>query len=526
MVRAALVLGLVACGGEARDTSRDSEDPTWRSALYPEGWTPGLRDAQGRSLPDFSYAGYAYGEAPPRVNGPIADVLEFGADPGGEQDSTTAIQAAIDSLDGGGVVRVPEGLYRVDGALFVERSGVVVRGDGPTRTRLAGTRSEGLTDRAMMTVRGALRYGDEHLLTLDGAAHDQQVRVRDPAGLEVGQHVAIGWVITPEFVEEHGMTDTWRVFNDTWRPFFRRTVVEIQPSSGTITLDVPLRYPTKTRDGASLRVERGIIEGVGVEDLALSTAIEWGDAWRFDRSHALLLAGVSDGWVRNVHSFMSPFPSNGRDRHLQSGGVKVVDSKRVTLTGLDLRLAQNRGPGGNGYLVEISRSSEVLTRDSVAEAGRHNFIQNWDFGTSGCVWLRVRSADGRAMTASNSPIGPVGFSEYHHSLAMANLVDSSQIDDGWAAVNRGGYSSGAGHSATESVVWNVHGAGLIRSFQYGHGYVIGTEGVDVQVDLDTPDPFGATHGTAPEDWIEGLDRGADLLPRSLYEDQRIRRLGR
>lgn len=40
-----------------------------------------------------------------------------------------------------------------------------------------------------------------------------------------------------------------------------------------------------------------------------------------------------------------------------------------------------------------------------------------------------------------------------------------------------------------------------------------------------PEP-GADAGTLPEDWTEGLDAGESLVPRSLYEDMRRRRLGR
>ncbi|OBZ14943.1 hypothetical protein A8L34_13765 [Bacillus sp. FJAT-27264] len=39
-----------------------SAGPPWRSSLYPENWTPGYTDAQGRFLQDFSYAGYWRGE--------------------------------------------------------------------------------------------------------------------------------------------------------------------------------------------------------------------------------------------------------------------------------------------------------------------------------------------------------------------------------------------------------------------------------------------------------------------------------
>ena len=158
--------------------------------------------------------------------------------------------------------------------------------------------------------------------------------------------------------------------------------------------------------------------------------------------------------------------------------------------------------------------------------GRHNFIQNWDFGTSGCVFVRTTSRDGRAMIGATSPVGGVGYSEFHHALAMANLIDDSDVDDGWAAVNRGSFSSGAGHTATESVFWNLRGEGGVRSFQHGFGYVIGTSGLRVETALDTLDLFGAPEGTAPEDWTEGLDLAEELTPRSLYEDQRARRLAR
>ena len=519
--------GLVLCGcaGGVADDTGDTAESGWRSALYPEAWTPGFADPEGRAIQDFSYAGYRYGDEPGGPTGPIEDVTARGADPTGAVDSTAAFQAAIDALVDGGVVWIPEGTYRLDGFLTVARSGVVLRGAG-AGSRLAFTRVEGVSDRGMITLQGAVRHVDDRPLVVDGRPFDTSVRLASTDGLGVGQAVAVGWTITPEFVEAHGMTGTWEVGAGEWRPFFRRTIVAIEPSSGTVTLDVPLRYPTLRRDGASLRVETGHLDEVGVEHLAVSTAVEWFAAWASTRTHAILLRGVRDGYVRGITTFENPFAENTRERHLRSGGVKVLDSARVTLADLDLRLAQHRGEGGNGYLVEISRSNEVLVRDAVAVGGRHNFIQNWDFGTSGCVFVRTTSRDGRAMIGATSPVGGVGYSEFHHALAMANLIDDSDVDDGWAAVNRGSFSSGAGHTATESVFWNLRGEGVVRSFQHGFGYVIGTSGLRVETALDTLDLFGAPEGTAPEDWTEGLDLAEELTPRSLYEDQRARRLAR
>ena len=202
----------------------------------------------------------------------------------------------------------------------------------------------------------------------------------------------------------------------------------------------------------------------------------------------------------------------------------MLDSKRVTVADCVMQLAQNRGGGGNGYLFEVSRSSDVLFRDDVGRGGRHNFIQNWDFGTSGVVWLRTTSEDGESLT-SRGGFGTVGASEFHHSLAMANLIDSSSTHDAWKAVNRRTFSSGAGHTATGSVFWNLDGQGTVTSMQYGLGYVIGTgPELSVVTGLDQGGLFAEASGTAPEDWTEGLGRAAELAPDSLFEDQLERRL--
>lgn len=517
---------MVACTGGDAPTDETDVGAGWRSALYPAAWAPSFTDPDGRFLHDVSYAGYRHGEALPQIDGPVFDVVEAGADPTGSTDSTAAIQGAIDRAKGGGVVWLTEGTYRVDGLLEVASDGVVIRGAGADRTRVSFTRTQGMTGRAHLTFRGALTYGEDRLLAEDGLARSHAVRLTDTDGVQVGQDVVIGWVISDAFVEDHRMTGTWQAFNGSWRPFFRRRVVDID--GDVVTLDVPLRYPARLRDSASLRVETGHLREVGLEDLSVSTKAPWFEAWAQDRSHAVDLVGVADAWVRGLGSFdhgLVDEPERG-ERHLQSGGLRVLDSKSVTIADSRLALSQNRGGGGNGYLFEISRSNEILTRDTEAIGGRHNFIQNWDFGTSGCVWLRTVSRDGFAATSASSGFGQVGVSEFHHSLAMANLIDDSVVDDGWAAVNRRHYSSGAGHAATETVFWNLRGTGEIRSFQAGFGYVIGTDGLEVRADLQDLDPFRWSEGTEPADWVEGVDAGNSLEPLSLYEDMRQRRLDR
>ncbi|TNF25539.1 MAG: hypothetical protein EP329_22965 [Deltaproteobacteria bacterium] len=513
----------------------------WRSRLYPEGWTPGYAPEPGAFLQDYSWAGYRNGGV--TLGQAVAErVVEVVADPSGGEDATAALQAAIDEVAaaGGGVVQLPAGRYRVDGTVLIGASGVVLRGAGPTSTQLWFTRHEGMSYKSHVTFRGATTGGEELPLAADADVFDTVVAVTDAGALAPGDDVALGWVISDAFVAEHGMSDTWVAFNGTWQPFFRRTVVAVdrEATPPTVTLDVPLRYPAQLRDGASLRREPGVLHEVGVESLGVANAVDWAAAWAQNQVHAIAFDGVADGWIRDVASFPSPLaPTEGRGAgaYLQSGGILIMNSKRVTVADSVLERAEHRGGGGNGYLFEVRTSSEVLFRDCVARGGRHNFIQNWGFGATGVVWLRVRSSGGWAETSAGSSAGLTGYSEFHHSLATANLMDSVAVEDGWSAVNRRDESTGAGHTATACVFWNVRGTGVLRSYQFGAGYVVGpASSLDLQT-VPTPAPEGLEEiwealspwqGAAPDDWLEGVGRGDDLVPSSLYEDQLARRFGR
>lgn len=505
---------LVGCPAPGPTDGGAEPGGPWRSALYPEDWTPDFTDDAGRFLHDFSYAGYAAGAREPLA--PPAVGPELQSDGG---DMTLGIQAALDAAAAadGGTVQLGEGRFRVDGRLFLRASGTVLRGRGPGRTRLVFTQSQGLSYAENLLVGGQARLAGDWPLVEDGRARSLTVRVAsgDAGALAPGDAVAVGQVVTAAFVEAHGMTGFWSAFNGTWQPFALRTV-EAVGQGGAVTLDVPLRADLKVRDGASLRRVEGQLREVGVEDLGLTNAVDPGAAFAADQVQALSFSGVADGWLRRVASF-----SDDGGAHLQSGGVRVLLSRRVTVDDVHLGRAQHRGGGGNGYLFEVRQSSEVLFKDCTGTDGRHNFIQNWGFGTSGCVWLRVRSRGGFAESSPGSSSGGVGYSEFHHSLATANLLDSSAFDDGFSIVNRRLESTGAGHTGTENVFWNVSGAGLLRSMQWRWGYVIGTRDLKVATD----EVFIA-EGTAPRDFVEGLDAGADLRPGSLYEDQLRRRLGR
>lgn len=511
----------------------------WRSSLYPDDWAAGFA-VDGAALQDYSYAGYhrgtrALGEGlgAGGVDGLTRfDVTNFGAVPatiaGAATDASAAFQDAIDAADaaGGGLVFVPAGIYRIDRWLEVTSSRIVIRGEGSTASRLWFTRLSQLDDNAHIRFVGAETVTHDVPLAGPVGRFADTLEVADAGPFEVGEDVIIGEVLDEALLAELGMTAVWAAELGEWQPLYRRTVIGVDRTTEPhrIRVDVPLRAPLTLAHQASVRRVTGGLREVGIEHLGVANATTWSEAWSSRAVHAIAFVGVSDAWAHDVASWVSPgapLVGPGSGAHLVSGGLLVASSKRVTIAECTFENAANRRLG-DGFLFEVRRSSEVLTRDCVAKNGGMNFNVGRGLGTSGSVWLRVQSSGSAAM-----PLGPgntqtLPANNELHALATANLFDSCAFDDGIDAVNRGALRYGNGQAARETTFWNVRGDEIV-SMQLGLGYVIGSVGsTDVRTD---PRLEGGT-GTAPEDFVEGRGQGDLLVPASLYEDQLQRRLAR
>ncbi len=97
-------------------------------------WKPQILDAESKDyLPDFSYAGYYWGEkALPNLKANV-DVTDYGAIPNDGKDDTEAIQRAIvdaTSKTGTVVLHFPPGKFIVTQIIFIKRSNFVLQGSG------------------------------------------------------------------------------------------------------------------------------------------------------------------------------------------------------------------------------------------------------------------------------------------------------------------------------------------------------------------------------------------------------------
>ena len=522
----------------------------WRSTLYPENWTPGFSDAQGRFFHDFSYAGYRSGlEAIPNSPNNIVDVtkLPYNADKTGALDATSIIQQAIDNVgkNGGGVVFLPEGEYKISitgsnsQALRIKYNNVVIRGEGPTKTFIKSSSTNIRNKQLIYFYPDAASWysplsGTSTLILKDLLLPTTTIPVENPSLYKKGDFVVLGTDLTAAFIAEHGCTGYWTTFKAVR---FYREIVSVDYAKNSIEIDVPTRYFLKTRDNARVFKINPQLSECGIEDLSIGNVQNNGSGWadsdydvagtgayQVHGSHFIFFKNTLDCWARNIETFHPK--ENTLDIHVLSNCLKIADSRFVTVEHCNLQRPQYEGDGGDGYLYTLE-ANDCLIKECHAEHGRHNYDFK-EMTSSGNVILKCTSKDPRLQ------------SDFHMALSMANLFDSFESDGDCIDANFRPYgTTGDMHmySTTQSVIWNTKGtkgfggnqyANLVVSRQYGQGYVVGTSGI-VNSILTTPvsgTEGGILFNTGPIDFVEGSGKGATLLPQSLYLDQFYKRIQR
>jgi len=547
-----LLPGATAFGAEAKPAA------PWRSELY---LTAPVNPAAAnlttdKVIQDFSYAGYRRGEvAIPDVGGPVRDVTAapYSADATGKLDATAAIQAAINDAGqiGGGVVYLPAGTFllsvapEASEALLISQPGVVLRGAGRERTFLVNTTFDPMRGKAVIRVKGpdGVRFNASSSiqtpLSSDLLHATTHIPVRDAALFSPGDTVIIRNDITPEWVEEQREPGWSGYEKKIGGIVYRRAVLAVDRKANVIMVDAPVRYALRLRDRARvLRLAARPLAEVGLEDFSVGNVQHPGLTWEIrdtdtpgtsgyvvSGSGFIALEQVRDCWVRRVSSFAPE--GNTSTAHLLSGGLQMRNATHVTIKEVSLRRPQY-GSRGQGYMFSIFPAQETLLVRCEARFSRHGF----SFGTpgsSGNVLHDCVDAETGNATGATGGYRTNGFGSDHHMwFSHANLTDICTAEDSWFEAIYRPYAIKPQHliTATHSVFWNTRGTGSIRdavvkSEQFGWGYVIGTRGERHGVELTTR----ATGITDPADHVEGKGRGDSLEPFSLYLDQLHRRLG-
>lgn len=444
--RARLIARLAAAPPSAADQSRP-DSTTGAPATGP--WTPKiLTNKTAYYLPDFSFAGYRWGEAAiPGPTGQRFDVTDFGATPNDRSDDTKAIQRAIvaaQAAPGPAVVAFPSGRFIVTEILHLSRGQLVLVGAGSGRkapTQLyfpqpisvtgipASLRRVRLADPLAGSGLDATQASDAVTIDHSTVAYIHVETARDrqsdlatarrgrrgghrialaagstPAGFRPGQVVEIGWCRSgcdqASFLKH--LFDRQRVpigaktrDNAFGRALVRQPVTITAVDDHRLTIKEPLLHHIKPAWAVGIRTTN-YLEGVGVEGLQLvfpNRPFPAGHSHGLGY-HGLYYVGVDQSWVRDLKVVNA------------DNAVRLAGSKNVSLE--KLRTVGRRGH----YSVNLVRSHNVLVKDFELSA---HFIHNPSFSTAA---TRNVFTDGTVEEARF---------DQHRGVNQQNLIDHVRV---------------------------------------------------------------------------------------------------
>ena len=279
-----------------------------------EKWTPQSR------LPDFSFAGYRFGEAPLPEPDVVSNVRNFGAKGDGKHDDTQAFIRAI-AETASGAIFIPAGRYVISDILWIKKSNVVLRGAGPDKTilvfpkplddvlpNMSATTSGRPTSNyswsgGFIWIKGG--YGIKTIcpVTSESKRGEKTITVEKTTGLEIGQRIIVeitddGQKTLVNHLYSGDPGDTGKIT----KPIHLRFVSRIAAIDGKqITLERPLRFDIRKEWKPRLQSFDPTVREVGIENLAFefpNTPYE-GHFTETGRN-AIAINGAADCWVRNI----------------------------------------------------------------------------------------------------------------------------------------------------------------------------------------------------------------------------------
>ncbi|MGC4102931.1 hypothetical protein [Ferruginibacter sp.] len=476
---------------------------SWQSAVVKvktNGELQYIPDSMCNTIPDFSRVGYYRGDAAiPRV--PVVKTVTAT----GNNDEL-AIQAAIDELSKmslnkegfRGTVLLKKGLYKINGTIRINASGIVLRGEG-NETKLIAV---GNSQHSLIAVSGTgsvkelpstrKKITDSYVPT--GA---KSFTLNSVEGLKAGDAIILLRPGTDQWINDLQMNkivpkeDTKQWTAAEYDLSFERIITKI--SGNTIYIDNPVVMQMETKYGGGEIYKysfEGRISKCAVEDLymesefASDTAENHGwDAISFNR--------IENGWIKNVTS-----------RYFGYSCVNLGNfSKWITVDSCNCFDAKSQIIGGRRYSFNNDGQMNLFMNCHATE-GRHDYVTGAKVAGPNVFYH---------CTAKNAhaDIGP------HHRWAMGTLYDNIVTDGEINVQDRGNWGTGHGWAGVTQVIWNCTAskAAIQDPWVSGKNYCIGLKAVAYE---------GRFKGRPATKWE--LQNDKELQPVSLFMAQLKERL--
>jgi len=470
-----------------------------------------ISDKDGNRIPDFSHAGY-HGGGVPLPNAPIRVTISPVSG-----DNTRHIQSAINSIkdfpadENGirGAVKLNPGVYNINGNLYLNRSGVILRGAGD-----GSNPEQNSIIQVSRDVQGTvLLIGDErvswhrqvggsvNIVTDFVPVGSRTFEVEDAAFFEIGDHIII----------RHPSTQTWIDAVDgggtegapLWQPgendiLYYREITDIREN--IISVDSPVFNHLDKKMAQSYiykPITDNSISNVGVENLRILIQTRGPNS----ESHAengIIFHGVRNGWADRVTLL-----------HFSHTGFGTILSSNITISKSKALEPHSRLTGRRRYNFNADLfSNNILFKDVHSSDGRRSFVSNGAATASGIVFHNATSL--RALGSSE------GHQKWTQGLLYDNIIFNEPLHYNVLSLhNRGNFGSSHGWSSAHSVAWNVNANEryiFIQKPPTAQNYGIGNH--------------GRVTGRGLFDHPDGYIEGSNLIPNpeSLYLAQLEQRL--
>ena len=482
-------------------------------------------DAEGNRIPDFSYAGYRNNEADIPF---IQTVLTISPIAG---DNTVHIQNAINTIGNlepdangfRGALMMEAGIYEVSGTIYINRSGIILRGVGDDPDESSNTiihATGNSPDKRTVIIAGggiSTRWQDavsnttRNIVTNLVPVGSRTFEVNDASPFQVGDNIIIyhpctqAWLQTINYGGTHG-DPGWTV--DSEPLVFNRYIKNIEGNQITIGTPVFNHLNRSLSQSYIYKYRRdGLITNIGIENLRIYI-VSTNDT---DENHAwngIDLYQIEDAWVINCTM-----------RHFGYSGIRTETATRITIDNCKAIDPRSILEGNKRYNFQLLMASQqILFKDCYAANGRHHYVSNGASSVSGCVFYNCTSS------------GAYTSSEGHRRWSMGLLFDNHRELNGpryWydprllGLYNRGNWGTGHGWASAHSVAWNCNVAGgdiAVQKPPTAQNYAIGCFANRVTGSYFLTCPF-----TEPQGHVEGVNT-AGLEPASLFMAQLTDRL--
>jgi hypothetical protein len=275
---------------------------------------------------------------------------------GGSADATAGIQSALDACPVGQVVQLSAGNFRITQTLLV-RKGIVLRGQGPTQTKLlmpVGTLASIITLGTQW-----FKFTQSVNLAANAPKGATTVTLASNPGLHVGEIVAIDELTNPAITEFNPATSTSPT--DDSRGWFTRQnrmvgqVLEVSAVNGnSVTFTTPLHIGFDTAFTAQLSRFSDTAGGAPV-DAVKYAGIE--DLYVYGGGDGnLKLSNAAYSWIKNVES-----------DYQRGESIAIDGSFRCVVRDSYIHSTQDPNPGGGGYGFSFSfYSADNLVENNIS----------------------------------------------------------------------------------------------------------------------------------------------------------------